>query len=91
MLCACGNCKLRFTEKNENSHNVTYVELRRNAELLTYLCNNNIRSDEDFRNTVNTAAEKSDKLKKIRNGLLAEIEQEEKFCKTERGLWSLTR
>lgn len=65
--------------KEENSHNVTYGELRRNAELLTYLCSNNIHSDEDFRNTVNAAAEKFDKLKKLRDGLFAEIEQEEKI------------
>ena len=30
--------------KPDNSHNVTYGELRRNAELLTYLCDNKIRS-----------------------------------------------
>ena len=40
---------------------------------------NNIHSDEDFRNTVNAAAEEPDKLKKIRDGLFAEIEQEEKI------------
>ena len=67
--------------KNDKSHNVTYGELRRNAELLTYLCDNNIHSEEDFRNIVNAAAEKSNKLKKIRDGLLAEIELEEKILK----------
>ena len=67
--------------KNDNSHNVTYSDLRRNSELLTYLCDNNIHSEEDFQNVVNTAAEKSDKLKKIRDGLLAEIELEEKILK----------
>ena len=65
--------------KNENSHNVTYGELRRNANLLTYLCNNNIRSDENFRNVVNAAAEKSDSIKKSREKILLEIEQEEKI------------
>lgn len=73
--------QITFYRKEENSHNVTYGELRRNAELLTYLCNNNIHSNEDFRNTVNAAAEKSDKMKKSRDGLLAEIEQEEKIQK----------
>lgn len=67
--------------KPDKLHNVTYGELRRNAELLTYLCDNNIHSKEDFRNTVNAAAEKSDKLKKIRDGLLAEIELEKKILK----------
>lgn len=73
--------QITFYRKEENSHNVTYGQLRRNAELLTYLCDNNIHSDEDFRNTVNAAAEKSDRLKKIRDGLLAEIELEEKILK----------
>lgn len=67
--------------KPDNSHNVTYGELRRNAELLTYLCDNNIHSEEDFRNVVNAAAEKSDRIKKSRDGLLAEIELEEKILK----------
>lgn len=67
--------------KNENSHNVTYVELRRNAELLTYLCDNNIRSDEDFRNVVNEAAEKFERIKKSREKILLEIEREEKILR----------
>lgn len=67
--------------KPDKSHNVTYSELRKNAELLTYLCDNNIHSEEDFQNVVNAAAEKSDKLKKSRDGLLAEIETEEKILK----------
>lgn len=67
--------------KPDKSHNVTYGELRRNAELLTYLCDNNIHSEEDFRNTVNAAAEKSNKLKKSCDDLLAEIELEEKILK----------
>lgn len=67
--------------KNDNSHNVTYSDLRRDSELLTYLCDNNIHSEEDFQNAVNAAAEKSDKLKKSRDSLLAEIELEEKILK----------
>ena len=67
--------------KPNKSHNVTYGELRKNAELLTYLCDNNIHSEEDFQNVVNAAAEKSDKLKKSRDGLLAEIELEKKILK----------
>ena len=73
--------QITFYRKSDNLHNVTFSELRKNAELLTYLCDNNIHSDEDFRNVVNVAAEKSDRIKKSRDGLLAEIEQEEKILK----------
>lgn len=71
--------QITFYRKEENSHNVTYGELRRSAELLTYLCDNNIHSDEDLRNVVNVAAEKSDSIKKSREKLLLEIEREEKI------------
>ncbi|MDE6746680.1 MAG: relaxase/mobilization nuclease domain-containing protein, partial [Oscillospiraceae bacterium] len=67
--------------KKGNPHNVTYGELRRNAELLTYLCDNNIHSEEDFQNVVNAAAEKSDRLKKSREKLLQEIEERENILK----------
>ena len=67
--------------KPDNSHNVTYSELRKNAELLTYLCDNKIRSEEDFQNVVNAAAEKSDKLKKSREKLLQEISERENILK----------
>ena len=67
--------------KTENSHNTTYSELRRNAELLTYLCDNKIRSVEDFQNVVNAAAEKSDRLKKSREKLLQEILERENILK----------
>lgn len=67
--------------KPDNLHNVTYGELRRNAELLTYLCDNKIRSVEDFQNVVNAAAEKSDKLKKSRDKLLQEISERENILK----------
>ena len=56
---------------------MTYSELRRDAELLTYLCNNKIRSVEDLQNIVNVAAEKFDRLKKSREKLLREIEERE--------------
>ena len=65
----------------DNSHNVTYSTLRRNAELLTYLCDNKIRSDEEFQNVVNAAAEKADRLKKSRDRLLQEIEERENILK----------
>ena len=67
--------------KPDNSHNVTYSELRRNAELLTYLCDNNIHSEEDFQNVVNSSAEKFDKLKKSRDKLLHEISERENILK----------
>ena len=67
--------------KPDNSHNVIYGELRRNSELLTYLCDNNIHSEEDFQNVVNAAAEKSDRLKKSRDKLLREIEEKENILK----------
>ncbi|MDE5577885.1 MAG: relaxase/mobilization nuclease domain-containing protein [Oscillospiraceae bacterium] len=67
--------------KPDNSYNATYGELRRNAELLTYLCDNKIRSVEDFQNVVNAAAEKSDKLKKSRDKLLQEISERENILK----------
>ncbi len=67
--------------KTENPHNITYGELRRNAELLTYLCDNNIHSEEDFQNVVNVAAEKSDRLKKSREKLFHEISERENILK----------
>ena len=67
--------------KPDNSRNVTYGELRRNVELLTYLCDNKIRSVEDFQNVVNSAAEKFDRLKKSRDKLLQEIEERENILK----------
>ena len=67
--------------KSDNPHSVKYGELRRNAELLTYLCDNNIHSEEDFQNVVNAAAEKSDRLKKSRDKLLQEIEERENILK----------
>ena len=67
--------------KPDNSHNVTFSELRKNAELLTYLCDNNIHSVEDFQNIVNAAAEKSDRLKNSREKLLQEIKKRENILK----------
>ena len=70
--------QITFYRKPENSYHTTYSELRKNAELLTYLCDNNIRSVSDFENLVNAAAEKSDNLKKDRERLLRSIEEKEK-------------
>ena len=49
--------------------------------MLTYLCENKIRSVEDFKNVVNAAAEKSDKLIKSRDKLLQEISERENILK----------
>ena len=67
--------------KPDDSHNVKYSELRKNAELLTYLCDNKIRSEEDFQNVVNAAAEIADRLKKFRDKLLQEIEERKNILK----------
>ena len=73
--------QIMVCRKTENPHNITYRELRINAELLTYLCDNKIHSEEDFQNVVNAAAEKSDKLKKSREKLLQKIEERENILK----------
>lgn len=65
--------------KPDNNHKVTYRELRRNAELLTFLCDNKIQSVGDFENAVNAAAEKSYSLKKSRERLSAEIREREEI------------
>ena len=70
--------QITFYRKPENIYNVTYSELRKNTEMLTYLCENNIHSVSDFENTVNSAAEKSDRLKKEREELLQRIAEREK-------------
>ena len=49
--------------------------------MLTYLCDNKIRSEEDFQNLVNATAEKSDRLKKSREKLLNEIDERENILK----------
>ncbi|MCM1059868.1 MAG: relaxase/mobilization nuclease domain-containing protein [Eubacterium sp.] len=67
--------------KKDNSHKTTYRELRQNAELLTFICDNKIQSITDFENVVNAAAEKSDSLKKSRDKLLREIEEKEGILK----------
>lgn len=63
--------------KPDKSYNATYGELRRNAELLTYLCDNKIQSVNDFENVVNNAKDKSDRIKKSRDELLRKIEENE--------------
>jgi len=43
--------------KSENSYNATFSELRKNAELLTFMCENKIQSVADFENAVNSASD----------------------------------
>ena len=70
--------QITFYRRPENSHNITYSELRKNTEMLTYLCDNNINAVSDFENLVNATADKADRLKKEREELLQNIEEKEK-------------
>lgn len=65
----------------DNSYKATYGELRRNAELLTYLCNNKIYSVTDFENVVNNAKDKWDRIKKSRDELLQKIAEKENILR----------
>ena len=56
--------------KPDSSYRAAYRELRQNAELLTYLCRNNIRSAADFEEKVNSAAEKVNEIKSRKNGIM---------------------
>ena len=56
--------QIKLYRKEQDWHKVTYGELRKNAELLNYVYNNNIHSKDEFENMVNAAAEKADELKK---------------------------
>ena len=67
--------------KLDNSYRATYGELRKNAELLTYLCDNKIHSVTDFENAVNNAKGRSDRIKKFRNELLQKIEEKENILR----------
>lgn len=65
--------------KMENPLQADYRTLRKNADLLTFLCEKNIRSLSDFENVVNSAAEKVTELKNDKNELVKKIECEEKI------------
>ncbi|MBQ5318887.1 MAG: relaxase/mobilization nuclease domain-containing protein [Oscillospiraceae bacterium] len=56
--------QIKLYRRETDWHKVTYGELRKNAELLNYVCSNNIHSKDEFENMVNTAAEKADRLAK---------------------------
>lgn len=65
--------------KTENPMKASFTDLRKNAELLCFLTERNIRSVSEFENLVNTTAEKSDELYKKKKQLSSEIEKEEQF------------
>ena len=60
-LCLRG-LQIKLYRKEQDWHRVTYGELRKNAELLNYVCGNNIHSKDEFESVVNFAAEKVDRL-----------------------------
>lgn len=65
--------------KEENPYRIGYQTLRKNAELLTYLCEKNISSLSDFENAVNSVAEKTAELKNREKELEQKIKNEEKI------------
>ncbi len=71
--------QISLYRKPENPLDSAYSELRKNTELLCYICDNKITSVADFENTVNAAAEKSDGLKKRWDDIQKEIQLEEKI------------
>lgn len=54
--------QIKLYRKEQDWHRVTYGELRRNAELLNYVCSNNIHSKDEFEIMVNAVAKKADRL-----------------------------
>ncbi len=65
--------------KSENPVQADYRTLRKNADLLTYLCEKKICSLSDFENTVNCAAEKYDEAVRRKKELEKQIELEERI------------
>lgn len=54
--------QINLYRKVDRINNITFSEVRRTAELLCYIHNNNIHSREDFARHVNDIAEKADKV-----------------------------
>lgn len=54
--------QINLYRKADRINNVTFSEVRRTAELLCYIHNNNIHSKEDFARHVNDIAEKADDI-----------------------------
>ncbi|MCI7350029.1 MAG: relaxase/mobilization nuclease domain-containing protein [Ruminococcus sp.] len=65
--------------KTENPMKASFSDLRKNAELLCFLTERNIRSVTDFENLVNDTADKSDELYKKKKQLQSDIEKEEQI------------
>ncbi len=54
--------QISIYRKPENPYKASYSELRKNAELLTYICENNICTKENFKNRVNIVAKEADNV-----------------------------
>ena len=54
--------QIDFYRKSRSAENITYSEIRRNADLLFYIRDNQIYSKEDFEKHVNEIAERTDKV-----------------------------
>ncbi|MBQ5318229.1 MAG: relaxase/mobilization nuclease domain-containing protein [Oscillospiraceae bacterium] len=64
----------------ENPVHVGYSDLRNSAELLSFLCNNNIHSVEDFESLVNSAADTAAELRQKKKSIEDEITQIQQIC-----------
>ena len=66
----------------ENPVQAGYGDLRKSAELLTFLCENGIHSAADFENLVNETADKVAELKQKKKSVETEISELQQICKT---------
>ena len=51
-----------YRSDSRKATSTTVYELQRNAELLTFICNKNIRSRKEFESLVNSSAERADRI-----------------------------
>lgn len=65
--------------RNPKQSSVRYYDLLKSSELLTYLCDNNIKSASELESHVNAADERYKKLKDQKSELLKKLEFEEKL------------
>ena len=66
----------------DNPVQAGYSDLRKSAELLTFLCDKNIHSLADFENLVNETADKVADLKQKKKSIEDEISDLQRICKT---------
>lgn len=66
----------------ENPVQAGYGDLRKSAELLTFLCDKNIHSLADFENIVNETADKAAELKQKKKSIEDEISDLQRICIT---------